>query len=149
MTKCVLDALNIFIKTLPLKEPIYEIGSRILEGLEDIANIRPLFPNKKYVGCDIVAGPGVDRILDGERMGTINENEIGTIICLETIEHMKHPYVFFKEAARCLHPEGFLLVSSVMLYTIHGAPRDYWRFTPYGLSQLFSEYFPKFRFLDF
>jgi len=47
-------------QTLPIGEPIYEFGSYRVEGQEELADLRPLFPGKEYIGCDLRPGLGVD-----------------------------------------------------------------------------------------
>ena len=37
-------------------------------------------------------------------------------------------------------PGGICVISSVMLFGIHGYPNDYWRFTPEGLRVLLGEF---------
>jgi hypothetical protein len=51
-------------KTLACPEPIVEIGAFQVAGQEKISDLRPLFPGKTYVGCDMQTGPGVDRLED-------------------------------------------------------------------------------------
>ncbi len=41
-------------------EPIVEIGSLQVPGQEGFADLRPLFPGRCYVGCDLRPGPGVE-----------------------------------------------------------------------------------------
>jgi hypothetical protein len=45
---------------LPIAEPIFEFGSMQVPGQEGLADLRPLFPGKKYVGTDMAKGLGVD-----------------------------------------------------------------------------------------
>lgn len=55
--------VKIVAETMPITEPIFEFGSLQVSGQEGFADLRPLFPNKEYVGCDIREGPGVDHRL--------------------------------------------------------------------------------------
>ncbi|MQY58055.1 MAG: hypothetical protein GH144_00405 [Clostridia bacterium] len=45
--------VEIVAETMPITEPIFEFGSLQVPGQEGFADLRPLFPNKEYVGCDI------------------------------------------------------------------------------------------------
>ena len=49
---------------LDLREPIYEFGSYQVAGQEGLADLRPLFRGRRYVGCDMRPGPGVDEVMD-------------------------------------------------------------------------------------
>ena len=115
-------------KTISFPEPILEIGSLRVEGQEELANLRPLFPGKKYIGSDIRQGLGVDRILDIEDANMFS-GSIGSIIMADTLEHIKHPFRAMSEAHRLLKPDGVIFISSVFFFPIHNYPNDYWRFT--------------------
>ena len=64
MRKNVIDFARIVSSTLETIEPVYEFGSLQVKGQVGFADLRPLFPRKKYVGCDMQQGPGVDMIID-------------------------------------------------------------------------------------
>ena len=51
-----------------LSEPVYEFGAFQIEGQEALADLRPIFIGKKYVGCDMAPGKGVDRIENLEKL---------------------------------------------------------------------------------
>jgi len=124
-----------------LPEPIYEFGSYQIEGQEDIADLRPIFLNKIYAGCDMRAGKGVDRIENVESP-SLPSGSVGTVIFVETIEHVKNPSQAIKEIYRILKPNGILVVTSGLDLAIHAFPCDYWRFTPEGVRLLLYP-FPK------
>ena len=78
-------------------------------------------------------GPGVDRVEDLRAL-SFADGEIGTALCLDTLEHCEDPIAAGRELSRVVSPDGgTVIVSSVMLMPIHGYPSDYWRFTPAGL----------------
>ena len=56
------------VETFELPEPILEIGSYQVAGQEPIANLRTLFPDKKYLGVDMRPGPGVDCVANVEQL---------------------------------------------------------------------------------
>jgi SAM-dependent methyltransferase len=112
-----------------IPEPIYEFGSLQVSGQEGYADLRPIFPGKHYIGCDARMGVGVDRIED--LMGLSLEDETaGTVLILDTLEHVENCHRAMEDVHRILKPEGILAISSVMLFPIHEHPFDYWRFTP-------------------
>lgn len=138
--------VKICAETLPILEPIYEFGSLQVPGQEDFADLRPLFPNLKYVGADMRKGPGVDVILNLHKIDLPSES-VGTVLVLETLEHVEFPHRAIEEAHRILQPNGMLVISSAMNYPIHDYPYDYWRFTPEGFKSLLRAF--SHSFVDF
>lgn len=126
--------------TLELVEPIVEIGSRRHPSQEKLANLRNLFSGRRFIGCDMDPGPGVDRIENLEKL-TFDDGEVGTFILCDTLEHVRDLTAAMKELKRCLDPEtGVVIATSVMLFPVHGFPNDYWRFTPEGFRELAGDF---------
>jgi len=124
-------------ENLPFPEPIYEFGSLQVQGQEGYADLRPFFPGKKYVGADIRSGPGVDVILNLHDIDLPSES-IGSVLSLDTLEHVEYPRKAIREVYRILRPNGIFIVSSVMNFPIHDYPYDIWRFTPEGFISLLN-----------
>lgn len=120
---------------LPIQEPVLEFGSLRVPKQEILADLRPLFKNKLYIGCDIRKGLGVDKIMDVCDTG-LPSNSIGTILVLDTFEHVKYLWKGIEECIRILKPNGVLIISFPFYYPIHNYPNDYWRVTPEGLGVL-------------
>lgn len=139
MRQSVKDYLLKVIKRYPPLEPIYEIGSYQVEGQENFADLRPFFPGMVYVGCDLRAGPGVDRIEDVHRL-KIKSNSVGTILIMDTLEHVENVYQAMNEVYRVLKPRGMVIMTSVMNFPIHDYPSDYWRFTPKAFELLLKRF---------
>lgn len=110
-------------------EPIYEFGSLQVAGQEGYADLRPLFPGKAFVGCDLRKGIGVDRIENLMSL-SLGDGTVGTVLILDTLEHVENCHLAMQEVHRIVKPEGVVAISSVMLFPIHEYPSDYWRFTP-------------------
>jgi SAM-dependent methyltransferase len=124
---------------LELAGPVVEFGSLQVEP-EQPGDLRPLFPGRDFVGTDMREGPGVDRVEDLRAL-RFADGEIGTALCLDTLEHCADPIAAARELSRVVSPDGgTLIVSSVMLMPIHGYPSDYWRFTPEGLRMLLRDF---------
>lgn len=58
------------------------------------------------------------------------------VICEQVLEHVIDPITAVRTLRRLCRPGGHVLVSTPFLVPIHGAPGDYWRFTPDGLGRL-------------
>jgi cephalosporin hydroxylase/SAM-dependent methyltransferase len=126
--------------SLPCREPIVEIGAWQAPGQEAIADLRPLFAGKKYLGCDMQNGRGVDQIEDIHRL-SFEDSSVGTFLLADTLEHVLDPIRGMKEIHRCLAENGIAIFTSVMDFPIHAYPNDYWRFTPEAFRAL-AEPFP-------
>jgi SAM-dependent methyltransferase len=122
-------------KTIKLHAPVFEFGALQVHDDSELEDLRPLFPGVEYVGCDMRAGKGVDRILNLHHLELPDES-VGTAICMDTLEHVEYPRQAMDELHRVLQPNGILIMSSVMNFPIHGYPNDYWRFTPEGFRSL-------------
>lgn len=119
--------------------PVLEIGSR---DYGSTVNLRTLFPGETYIGIDMQAGAGVDRVLDltlpfRDIDAALDGRRFGTIICLSVLEHCAQPFRMAENITRLLRPGGCLYVSVPFAWKFHGYPSDYWRFTHEGVKKLF------------
>ncbi|MDX6423604.1 MAG: hypothetical protein QOI67_1075 [Gaiellaceae bacterium] len=120
-------------------EPVVEIGSRPAQGQEKDAYLRDLFPGKHYIGCDIQEGPNVDQIEDIHQL-SFEDESVGTVVCVEVLEHVWDPLRAAQEIHRVLKPGGVAILTSVMFMPIHAHPWDFWRFTPEGFAKLLDPF---------
>jgi SAM-dependent methyltransferase len=126
-------------ETLDCPAPVFEFGSFQVEGQEGFADLRAMFPDKSYVGCDMRPGPGVDRVEDVSAI-SLPDGSAGTVLCIETFEHVFEVRRAFDEVYRVLQPGGVFVITSPLNFRIHGYPDDYWRMTPNCLRRLMSPY---------
>jgi SAM-dependent methyltransferase len=126
-------------ESFDLPGPAFEFGSFQVEGQEEHFNLRGYFAGKSYVGCDFRDGPGVDRVEDVTKIGLASES-VGTVLCVETFEHVYAIQDAFAEVFRVLRPGGAFLLTSPFHFRIHAYPDDYWRFTPSLLRRMMAPY---------
>ena len=85
-------------------------------------------------------GLGVDKILNLHNIDLPSES-VGSVLCLDTLEHVEYPHTALKEIHRILNPkDGIVVMSSVMDFKIHDYPHDYWRFTPSAFESLLKPF---------
>jgi len=139
MRDCVRDFVLVCAETLPLPEPVVEFGALQVEGQEGYADLRPFFPGRRYVGSDMRRGPGVDVMLDLHGIG-LRDGSVGTVLSLDTVEHVEYVREAVAEMHRVLAADGVLVLVSVMDFPIHDYPHDYWRFTPEAFRSLLKPF---------
>jgi hypothetical protein len=109
------------------------VGSCVYHGRVD----RRLAYNDA-VGIDMIAGEGVDYVLDLE--SDIN-TEIGMfnhIECCSVLEHSKKPWALAQNIESLLLKDGTLFIAAPFVWRVHAYPDDYFRFTINGIKSLFN-----------
>ena len=93
--------------------------------------------NLVTIDVDIKRNP--DFVMSVEEMD-FKDNKFDVIFIYEVLEHVEKPFEASHELFRVLKPGGTLLLSTPFIFGIHDAPYDYWRFTKYGLKNLFCRF---------
>jgi len=127
--------IKIFVEScaarLDCREPILEFGSLQVADQVGFSDLRGFFAGKRYVGCDMRPGIGVDQVEDLEKGLTIATGTASTVLSFDTLEHVFDVAGALSEMKRILRDDdGLLIISSVFQWPIHAHPYDYWRFTP-------------------
>lgn len=69
----------------------------------------------------------------------VPESSFDFAICTATLEHLEEPEKALREAFRVLKPNGIAIYSVPFIWHIHEGPRDFYRFSKYGLQYLFKK----------
>ena len=67
--------------------------------------------------------------IDLRKKFKIKSNKYNNILIYNVLEHIDDSTIAFKEIKRILAKNGKLIGSTPFLYQIHGAPKDFFRFT--------------------
>lgn len=67
------------------------------------------------------------------------ENICDIVLVEQVFEHVRNPWVASKNINKMLRAGGMVLVTTPFYLKIHGAPMDYWRWTPHGLAALLED----------
>jgi SAM-dependent methyltransferase len=104
-----------------------------------------LRPEVRYVAVDIEESEAQfgyrtpdTRYFSGSVL-PLADAEVDTVLCTETLEHVREPRAFLRELRRILAPSGRLILTVPFAARWHFVPQDYWRFTPSGLAHLLTE----------
>jgi hypothetical protein len=133
MREPIKNFVRIVARDLPICGPVYEFGALQVPGQESFGDLRPFFAGKEYIGCDMRAGLGVDKVVNLHKI-ELPDGVAGTVLVLDTLEHVEFVRKAIEEIWRITAPGGMAVVSSPMNFPIHTYPCDYWRFTPEGLK---------------
>jgi SAM-dependent methyltransferase len=81
---------------------VFEIGSADING-----SVRNYFRSNRYVGVDLIPGPGVDLVAQGEDVRLNQEFDVA--ISTECFEHNPKYYETFENMVRHVRPGGLVL----------------------------------------
>jgi SAM-dependent methyltransferase len=95
------------------------------------------FPNRVTLDIDPARKP--DIVGDAHAL-PFPGSSFSSVLCTEVLEHLVDPKKAIGEMKRVLTPGGTLILTTRFVYPIHDAPHDYWRFTKYGLLELFKDW---------
>lgn len=93
-----------------------------------------------FTEIDIDEKRDPDLVQDIQDMKDVKSNSIDVIYCLEVLEHVQDPKKAVSELRRVLKKEGVVIASTPFLFPIHDEPYDFYRYTKYGIEELFKEF---------
>lgn len=66
-------------------------------------------------------------------------NSVDTVLCLSVLEHLERPWEAISEISRILKPDSYVILTGQFFWHLHEEPRDFYRYTKYGLKYLLEE----------
>lgn len=117
-----------------------ELSGEVLDVGCGCKPYRALVPARRYVGLDLDspftrAVGAADWFYDGGDFPAANASFDG-VLCSQVLEHVFTPEVFLAEISRVLRPGGRLLLTVPFIWDEHEQPRDYARYSSFGLRAL-------------
>lgn len=94
----------------------------------------------KFKEIDIDEQRKPDFVCSIEDMSIFQNNSVDIFFCMEVLEHVKNPFNAIKEIQRVLKPGGIIIGSTPFVFPIHDEPYDFYRYTKYGLRNLFQDF---------
>ncbi|MDP3799930.1 MAG: methyltransferase domain-containing protein [bacterium] len=121
-----------------VKKHAHYIKGIVLDaGSGDGERYKSLFKFDKYITLDINSLHGAEIVGSVEDIPADSES-FDSIVSTQVLEHVKNPQKAVEEFYRVLKPGGYCLVTVPQLNELHEEPHDYFRFTKYGLEEIFS-----------
>lgn len=68
-----------------------------------------------------------------------DNNSFDSAICTAVLEHLEEPELALQECYRTLKPGGVAVYSVPFIWPVHEEPRDFFRYSRYGLEYLFQK----------
>lgn len=96
-----------------------------------------------YTGVDIADGfydPALIDLIGSAYAVPIPDESADALISCQVMEHLERPQDALLEARRILKPGGMMFLSFPFLYPMHAAPRDFFRYTEFGMATLLKEH---------
>lgn len=102
---------------------------------------RNLIKTKKYICLDIENRTNENDVViaDANRRIPLKNDCCDLILATEVLEHLKNPSMFISESYRLLKNKGTFILTTPLVWPIHEAPNDFFRYTEYGLLYLLKE----------
>ncbi len=96
----------------------------------------------KHIGVDFIEPRdkchNIDILATAYATG-LSSSSADTVLCTSVLEHLECPDKALREAHRILKPGGFIILSAPMFWHLHEEPRDFYRYTRFGLQHLLSQ----------
>lgn len=119
---------------------VLEVGSRDYNGTVR-GVVEPLGP-ARYVGVDMLAGPGVDVVSRAEALvGRFGADSFDLVVSTELLEHAQDWREVVSNLKRVTRAGGLLLLTTRSKgFPFHGCPLDFWRFEEDDFRTIFSDF---------
>jgi ubiquinone/menaquinone biosynthesis C-methylase UbiE len=91
----------------------------------------------EHVGVDHNAAPQIDVVASAYAI-PLPDASFQTALMAQVLEHLEEPLEGLREAHRLLAPGGKLILTTPFIWPLHEEPRDFFRYSPYGLRHVLA-----------
>lgn len=114
------------------------ITGKVLDvGAGEFTRYKHLFEANEYIRMDVVPSEATDIVGSAEDM-PFAENMFDAVVCTQVFEHLQNPDKAASEIRRVLKPGGYCLLTVPQTNELHEEPNDFYRYTNFGLTALFT-----------
>ena len=116
-----------------IKKKILDIGAGEIP-------FKTFYKNLDVTTCDIQNNStnSIDFIIGTDGYLPFKDNSYDAIFLFDVLEHIKNDVVFISECNRILNKGGFIIATIPFMYRFHEIPYDFRRYTPSGLTNIFT-----------
>ena len=119
-----LNFLTELSKIISREKKLSEINILEIGSYEVNASIRDIFKGANYLGIDLLKGPGVDLVMNGENIRKLNK-KFDIIISSECFEHAFNWKKIFFAMIDCVKDNGYIIMTCASTGRIeHGTERS-------------------------
>ena len=125
-----------------------KIGAEIVRKMFELSKIKVVQPDEKDPFEILIEGKPRKNdakyiVLDFDNgidlREPIKDGNFDSGICMDLLEHTSNPFVVAENISNSLKKGAILFVTVPWVWEIHYHPKDYWRFAPQGLEELFPK----------
>ena len=97
----------------------------------------------EYIPVDSKVGPedwDYSQVIESDiaDMRFLDDESIDLVLLIHVLEHIPDPDEVLPELHRVMKNDGSLFLSVPMMSSLHQEPHDYYRYTPYGIKDVFN-----------
>lgn len=115
----------------------YVMGKTLDIGGGEKKRYGNIFSTTSFTTLDIYSGPGIDIVASADNIPLPDES-LDSVLSTQVLEHVKFPERCVQEMFRILKKDGYAVVTAPQWNELHDEPTDFWRYTKYGLIELFK-----------
>ena len=121
-----------------LGDDVLEVGSRMTNP-DTWWIINRDLAKGQWTGIDMQPGHGVDQVVDIHNPPADWTGRFSGVLCSEVLEHVARPWLALPKLREVMQPGGWIVVTTLTSFPIHGFPDDFYRYTPSGLKLLLED----------
>lgn len=121
-----------------LGDDVLEVGSRMTNADAWWIVNRDLAKGQ-WMGIDMQPGHGVDQVADIHALPREWDGRFSGVLCSEVLEHVERPWVALPRLYQVIRPGGWIVITTLTSFPLHGFPDDFYRYTTAGLRVLMQD----------